>query len=471
MRSLTHRLVIVVLLSELLLTVTVTAINLSYERSQRYKAFDVMLRGRAESVLGAVEVDEDKEIPFLNFKAIDLPQSDRFEVHIDSGERLGHSTNWVDLPSTVGQTPWQVGRLRIDKVNYRYITIQGLRKLDPDVGLPHTVGVVIFYASPTTSVRNALLRAGEFLVGANFLVLALSGLLAASLVRRGMQPLQELAVAASSITTKSWNFNPPKSARSLHELSSLILALETSLQGLERSFQQQQHFIHDAAHELKTAVTIIKSSLQLLIYQPRTADEYRRGVEASLIDCGRMEDLVQKMLTLAHAEQLATAGHTGAQVSAKAGEVILRVIEHLRSVAELHSVHVQTNIASDLVTPVSADHWDTLATNLILNAIQHSKPGGTITVACQANHNSILFTVTDRGMGIPGDSIPRVFDRFYRGDPSRARTTGGTGLGLAICKAVAEYYRGKITVKSVPDQETTVSVSFPLQIESSLEHA
>ncbi len=463
MRSLTHRLVVVVLLSELLLTITVTAINLGYERSQRYKAFDVMLRGRAASVLGAVEVDEQKEVPVLNTKAIDLPQSDRYNVYLDSGEQLGHSPNWVEPPANIILDRGQIGRFRAEYVHYRYITIQGSRKLDPDNAPSRTVGVIVFYASPTTSVRDALLHAGEFLIGANFLVLALSALLAATLVRRGMQPLQQLAIAAGSITATSWTFDPPQSARSLKELSGLAHALETTLLGLERSFRQQQHFIHDAAHELKTAVTIIKSSLQLLIYQPRTAEEYRAGVETSLIDCGRMEDLVQKMLTLARVEQLVTAGQINDRPTVEAGEAISQAIEHLRSVADLHSLQLETQLADNLTTLVSPDHWDTLATNLILNAIQHSQPGGTVTVSCQINQDTILFTVSDSGSGIPSDSIPYVFDRFYRGDPSRARTTGGTGLGLAICKAIVDSYAGKIQIESVLGQGTKVSVTLPSQ--------
>ena len=461
MRSLTHRLVVLVLLSELLLTLTVTAINLSYEQSQRYKAFDVMIRGRAASVLGAVEVDEDKEAPFLNIKAIDPQPSDLYEVHLDSGEQLGHSPNWIDVPAAATPRLGAISKFRLGHLRYRSTSLHGFRTLDPDDAPKQIVGVMVVYASSTLPIHEALVNAAAFLIGANLIVLALSALLAAALVRRGMRPLQELAIAAGSITTSSWSFDPPQSARSLRELSGLALALETTLQGLERSFRQQQHFIHDAAHELKTAVTIIKSSLQLLIYRPRTTYEYRSGVEASLTDCDRMEDLVHKMLTLATVEQQATSGHFDTLNPTNPSETICQVVEQLRSVAELRSLIIETHLAANLIASVSSEHWNTLATNLILNAIQHSSPGGKIIVASERHLGTILFTVTDTGAGIPTGSIPYVFDRFYRGDPSRARTTGGTGLGLAICKAIVESNAGHITIQSAPNQGTNVSVSFP----------
>jgi signal transduction histidine kinase len=459
MRSLTQRLVVVVLLSEFLLTVTVTAINLGYERSQRYKAFDVMLRGRAASVLSAVEVEEQDEKLILITKFIDQPQDGMYEIRLDSGQQLGHSSNWDGLPPGASENIGPIGKFRIHGTRYRYVSIHGFRILDPDNAPKETVGITAFYAFPTTSVREDLQRAAEFLIGANLLVLAISGLIAATLVRRGMEPLQELAVAAGSITATSWAFNPPQSARSLQELSGLVRALETTLQGLERSFRQQQHFIHDAAHELKTAVTIIKSSLQLLVYRPRTADEYRSGIETSLTDSGRMEELVHKMLTLAHVEQQAASGQIEDIQPVDVSEAILQVIENLRPVAELRSVEIVERLSPGLITPVNSEHWSTLATNLILNAIQHSVPGGKILVTAETTDHAILFTVSDSGTGIPSESIPYVFDRFYRGDPSRARTTGGTGLGLAICKAIVDSYNGQISVESRPGEGTKVSVT------------
>src|SRR6202044_775449 len=97
-------------------------------------------------------------------------------------------------------------------------------------------------------------------------------------------------------------FAPPQRARTIRELAPLTVALETVLIGLEQSFMQQRRFVSDAAHELKTAVAVLKSSLQLLTLKQRTALEYEHGIERCQLDCDRMEDAVAKMLTLAQLE-------------------------------------------------------------------------------------------------------------------------------------------------------------------------
>ena len=462
MHSITHRLVVLVLLSELLLTLAVTSVTLEYERSQRYKAFDVMLRGRADSVFSAVQIEDETDRPFLNTHAIDVPATDMFEVRLDSGPELGRSANWQQPSRSTPMQPGSVARFRIGRQKYRYVFVHGSRSVEIGDRPPAIdIGITVFYASPTAPVRDALLHASEFLVAANLLVLLLSGLLATALVRRGMQPLQDLAIAAGSITANSWTFHAPPSAQSLRELSGLAQALQITLQGLERSFRQQQNFVHDAAHELKTAVTIIKSSLQLLNYKDRNAFEYRHGVDASLADCGRMEELVQKMLTLARVEQQAAHGVMQHGHRTNVGDCIRQTLMQVSPVAELRGVSIASSLPPDMTSTMSEEDWGILVSNLVMNAIQHSNRNSSVIVEAAAHVGGIQLTVRDFGQGIPRDRVPYVFDRFYRGDPSRARNTGGTGLGLAICKALVGAHHGQITIESEEANGTTVSVMLP----------
>lgn len=462
MHSITHRLVVLVLLSELLLTLAVTSVTLEYERSQRYKAFDVMLRGRADSVLSAVQIEDETDRPFLNTHAIEVPANDMYEVRLDSGPELGRSANWQQRSQDMQKPPGSVEKLRIGREKYRYVFVHGSRLVELGDRPPATnIGITVFYASPTAPVLEALLHAAEFLVAANFVALLLSGLLAIALVRRGMKPLQELAVAAGTITADSWTFHAPASTHSHTELAGLAQALQITLQGLERSFRQQQNFVHDAAHELKTAVTIIKSSLQLLNYKDRAASEYRVGIEASLADCGRMEELVQKMLTLARVEQQAARGVIENGHLVHVADCIRQTLMQVAPVAELRNVSIASCLSPDITSRMSEEDWSTLVSNLVMNAIQHSNPSSSVIVTAVAQAGAILLTVRDFGDGIPRDRVPYVFDRFYRGDPSRARNTGGTGLGLAICKALVNAHHGEIRIESEETKGTTVSVLLP----------
>ena len=106
-----------------------------------------------------------------------------------------------------------------------------------------------------------------------------------------------------------------------------------------------------------------------------------------------------------------------------------------------------------------------LLSNLLLNALQHSPPESSVElrVTLQREQNAAEFSVRDHGEGIDPADLPHVFDRFYRSDPSRTRSTGGAGLGLAICKAAVERAGGSISIASQPDQGTTVTVHLPLK--------
>ena len=123
------------------------------------------------------------------------------------------------------------------------------------------------------------------------------------LLNRGLAPLYELANAASKVSVSSWTFSPPESVRLTRELSPLVIAIESVLGGLERSFAQQRRFVGDAAHELKTGVAVVKSSIQLLNMKARTQEEYEAGLNRCLADCIRMEEMVAQMLTLARVEE------------------------------------------------------------------------------------------------------------------------------------------------------------------------
>jgi signal transduction histidine kinase len=119
-----------------------------------------------------------------------------------------------------------------------------------------------------------------------------------------------------------------------------------------------------------------------------------------------------------------------------------------------------------------AEDCSLLLSNLLLNALQHSLPGSAVEVRLAQQADAVEVQIQDHGEGIDPAALPHVFDRFYRGDPSRARATGGTGLGLAICKAITERAGGSIVLASqpgpdLPNQGTTVTVRLPLVREAS----
>jgi signal transduction histidine kinase len=255
-----------------------------------------------------------------------------------------------------------------------------------------------------------------------------------------------LAGAAAGITSNSLRFRAPPDAFTVRELAVLANALESAMSRLEKAFVQQQVFVHDAAHELKTAVTIIKSSLQLVTSRKRTAAEFERGLELCLSDCARMEDLVQKLLLLARVEQPREEQVTAAKTDLS--ECLREVADQMEPLASVRRVKLMVNLQGNAMARIASDDCATLATNLVVNALQHTPAGGIVVLQVQASRGKVVFRVEDNGEGIPAGDLPHIFDRFFRGDPSRSRNTGGAGLGLAICRALAEAAGGQITITS-----------------------
>jgi signal transduction histidine kinase len=459
--SITHRLIATILLLELLAALSISGAALLYERHVRFRSFDVMLRGRADSLLGAVQDAEDtQDNVMLDGTEVNLPTEDIYQVEDGGGRILGHSPNWGG-PGTALLTAktGKLLRVSVRGKHYRALRMEGLRIVDPGDkggGIPRRV--TIFYGSPIDRVWDEIWEAVGFYAITSLSLLAISGMLIFWLLNRGLAPLRELAAEAAGVSVDSWNFVPPPRARTIRELAPLTVALETVLTGLEQAFLQQRRFVSDAAHELKTAVAVLKSSLQLLTLKQRTAIEYERGIERCQLDCQRMEETVAKMLTLARVE----ANNISAAVATDLTDVLRQVAQQFESMAELKRLQILILAEGPVMVDIEPEQLQLLCGNLLLNALQHSPAGSAIRAVVQQNGSQAELAIEDDGEGIAAQDLPHVFDRFYRGDPSRSRNTGGTGLGLAICKAIASRWQGTIDIASDLGIGTRVVVRFPL---------
>ncbi len=477
--SLTRRLILTVLLLELALALCTTAAALLYERHQLLHTFDILLRGRADSLLGAVKDAEDaNDNVIIDPKALDLGHEDLWEVRQPSGRVLARSAMWSAVAAAEQRNAEIEGTFRINGrghdfqlhgVRYRGLLVHGIRQIDqtdtqPGISRP----VIIYYAASIRPVTVVVLSAAKFLLLANSLLLFITGAALFFLLRRGLRPLQQLSQAAAAITPSHWQFQAPPSASRVQELGVLAAALDSAMTRLEESFRQQQTFVHDAAHELKTAVTIIKSSLQLLASRQRTAQEYANGLETCLADCARMEDLVHRMLLLAFFEQRNVQALSRPD-AADLSESVRESVAQMENFAQLANVTLYLRIEGPAAVPLSFEACDTLVTNLVMNALQHSPRQGRVEVSLRTAGGQAVLEIVDTGTGIGPDELPHLFERFYRGDPSRSRRTGGTGLGLAISKAITDSCGGVIEIRanrnSNSNRGTHVTVRLPFAAE------
>lgn len=506
--SLTRRMIATVLLIELAAALCVSSVAFFYERHAHFRAFDVRLRGRADSVFGAVQdADDADDNVMLDGSERTSPADDIYEVQDASGRLLGRSANWSGSQDLTMESHFRHGahehehpprdpsqgehpaddeayaRLSINGTPYRVIRINGVRIVDPgEKNGSIRRYVTVYYGSPVTRVWNAVLDAVAFYAGTSLLVLALTGILMSWMLNRGLAPLRMLAAAADEVSVTSWAFTswtfaPPEAARATKELTPLVVALESLLAGLKQSFEQQQRFVGDAAHELKTGVALVKSSLQLLGMKPRTQAEYEAGLERCLVDCARMEELVFQMLTLARIEESRESSGpepSFAPIQTDLLSVVRDVVHGVETMAQLRSISIQIESAAAIDAPltarIEAEQLKLLCSNVLMNAIQHCPPGAVVRVQLQERDNRAIITVRDEGDGIDPTDLPYIFERFSRGDPSRSRNTGGAGLGLAICKAIVDRAHGTIEIESTPQVDTVVTIRLPVS-EGGFRHA
>jgi signal transduction histidine kinase len=276
-------------------------------------------------------------------------------------------------------------------------------------------------------------------------------------------PLQELAAQAGLVSAHNWELHLPEDLQQIKELRPLTQSMTTMLARLQHSFDQQREFLGNAAHELKTPVAVLKSTLQSLLQRPRASEEYRAGLEHSLEDLERLEQLLQWMLRLARAEQWA---HGALRRDLQVIDITAtceEAIERVRYLAESRNTKVR--LSKNGVVPFRGDPEDLQLVwiNLLENAVRYGPEGGLVEVTVAGGASGpaqIVFE--DHGAGIATADLPHVFERFYRGDPSRTRATGGFGLGLAIAKALVEAYGGTITAASTPGKGTRMTVELPV---------
>lgn len=469
--SITSRLTITVLLLEALSAIVLVGAVAVDERHTQLKAFDATLRGTSDSLMGAVQDAENKtDDLILDRRAVRLSRDAVFMVEDDRGKvigSVGEIPKELDLSSNI-KSP--IRNMKVGKRNYRFVIRHGVRILDP--GEPNggvQRGITILYGMPVDHVWHEVFEAIRFFAIATAILIGLTAWGMVLLLRRGLAPLHELAQEAERITSKTWQFESPANARETKELRPLAMALEAAVARLQRSFEQQKRFTNDAAHELKTDVAIVKSSLQLLSMRKRTVEEYGRGLALSLDDFTRLEMTVQEMLTLARLEQpRVVRSEEATRAFCSLRDLLEEAMHQASAYAEMKEVKVTLEIAKDVQIPIDQHDGLLLCSNVLLNALQHSPPHSHVFIQAVFAGDRVCLTIKDEGEGIASEDRPYLFEPFYRGDPSRSRKSGGTGLGLSICKAICERAGGSIEIANCDGGGALVTIGLPAEAQMSL---
>lgn len=279
------------------------------------------------------------------------------------------------------------------------------------------------------------------------------------IARRGIRPVEEMATTARHISSTNLRERILPEGYPF-ELASLARTFNQMLDRLEESFERISRFSADIAHDLRTPVNNIRGEAEVALARTRRADEYRDVIESCLEESVRLSDLISDLLFLARAESPLTQLR---RERVDVGELLGGVREYYETSAADVGVSLTTAVADQ---PVIADLDRTLLQravgNLVSNALAHTQSGGAIVLATHADISTIRIEVSDTGVGIPSEALPRVFDRFFRVDSSRSQASGGTGLGLAIVQSIAVLHGGNVHIWSQLGQGTRVTLHMPL---------
>ncbi len=299
-------------------------------------------------------------------------------------------------------------------------------------------------ASTMSQVRWALLAS-------TLVALVLATVSAGAIIKGALSPVSKISRTAKSIEASSDLSQRVGYSGPRDEIGELATTFDHMIEHLDRVFQSQRYFVADASHELRGPLTVIRGNLDLL---KRKLDEKERqeSLNAMERESIRMSKIADDLLLLAETE----SGQLKQKRKVSLKEIVLGELERAKSLAIERKIIVDHK--ENLVVRGDAQRLRQLLANLVDNAIKYTPDHGTITLSLFKDDSWARMEVTDTGIGIAPDHLPYIFDRFYRVDKVRSRTSSGTGLGLAIVKGIAEQHGGKVTVTSRPGKGSTFTV-------------
>lgn len=314
-----------------------------------------------------------------------------------------------------------------------------------------SVGSVFF--GPEALLRSMVLSLPILLVASVLIGYWLAG--------TALRPMEPMITELEAITDGRSLHRRLEVPRTSDELARLASAVNRMFARLEQSFSALHRFIADASHELKTPLMVLRAGVERTLTHPRTPPENLETLDVTLAEINRMTELVENLLTLARADE---GRATLAVASCDLREPVAEAAETAGILAEGKGITVTTRMPPDPVElPVDRSRVRQLLLNLTTNAVKYTPAEGAIHLELDDRRERVVIQVRDTGVGIAAGDLPHVFDRFWRGDPSRSRTGAppGTGLGLAITKWIAEAHGGTIEVQSRPGRGSTFTVVLP----------
>jgi len=304
----------------------------------------------------------------------------------------------------------------------------------------------------------ALRRLMIIMILAGGLLMLLASLGGNFIIRKALKPVKSVVQTARDISADDLSLRID-SGRRQDEIGELVDTFNDMISRLEKSVKKIKQFSGDVSHELRTPLTIIRGEIEVLLRKERNTEEYQKTLKSTLEEAAYLERIIDDLLFLSRIEALKKKEF---DKTAKLDEILLKVVESQELAAKKKGSALEIKKVEPALIKGEKILIERMIANIIDNAIRYTPSEGKVEITLEAKESSITLHIHDTGIGIPEDSLPLIFDRFYVVDKSRSKETGGLGLGLSIVKRVADCHGGEIQVTSQVNQGTSFLIRFPI---------
>ena len=265
-------------------------------------------------------------------------------------------------------------------------------------------------------------------------------------------------IMTSIRTVRSGHYSHAIKMNGHDELTALSNEFNDLVRRLQRSENKRRQFVSDASHELKTPLASIKLLSDSILQNNMDAATAREFMEDIGNEADRLNKMSQKLLNLARSEDPAEIDCEIVYIY----PTIEKVVRMLSLLAQQNDVNIHVDRREDSTILMQEDDLYQILFNLVENGIKYNISGGSVHIQLLRQSDNAIIIISDSGVGIPPESLEHIFERFYRVDKARSRSTGGSGLGLSIVRSMVERNKGTIQVESIPGTGTTFTVTFPI---------
>ena len=382
---------------------------------------------------------------------VQVPRGDEYRIEVDEA-----SLPAADDASNTGPRPRATYQKEFEKLadgkTVRSITIRTTVLRDGQ-----RVPVMINYKRSTEKFEWLMSHLGGMLLLISLACGLTTAWLALKLSRHALRPLHETADVIAGIDEQHLGRRIDVGKMPV-ELVPMTRRLNEMLERLQGVFQQRKQVLADAAHELRTPTAALLTTLEVALRRPRDQAALIEAMNSGLADARRMRKLVEQLMEHARSEHL--RGPESMQV-ADVPEMLAECVQIVSPLAREKDVAITQDVPADLPFLTQRERLRSIVLNLLSNAIEYNKSGGTIHLAAERQDGVLRLTVADTGVGIAREQLPQVFEPFYRGGNGRGDDPEHLGLGLFLVRSHVEALSGRCEIDSEQGKGTTLRITLP----------